>query len=59
MTNYPDTAEKQRAGMAAVRARMLAAHERALANGWVKGRDAETTRCMIATIRATQQRKGA
>ncbi len=32
MNNYPDTAEKRRAGMKSFRAQMLAAHERLLAD---------------------------
>ena len=51
---YPDTAEKRRAGMAAFRAQMLAAHERQLASGKLSKADAAYTRSLIATIKAKQ-----
>jgi hypothetical protein len=51
---FPDTAEKRRAGMASFRAQMLAAHERTLASGKLSKRDAEFTRSIIATIKAKQ-----
>ena len=51
---FPDTAEKRRAGMASFRKQMLAAHERQLASGRLSAKDAEYTRSIIATIKAKQ-----
>ena len=51
---YPDTAEKRRAGMAAFRTQMLAAHERMLASGKLSTTDAEYTRSLVATIKTKQ-----
>lgn len=52
---YPDTVEKRKAGMAAFRARMLAAHERMLASGTLKPKDraqvAEYAECIKASQR--------
>lgn len=55
---YPDTAEKRKAGMAAFRAQMLAAHERQLASGRLNAKDAEYTRSLVATIKAAQAKFG-
>ena len=57
-TNYPDTIAKRRAGMAQFRARSLSAYQRILANGEVKGKDADHIRDLIETIKATQQKFG-
>ena len=54
--SYPDTAEKRRAGMARVRAIMLAAHKRQLESGRWRGANAEQIRDMISVIEATQKR---
>lgn len=54
MFQYPDSTEKRRAGMAAFRAQMLAAHKRMLASGRLNARDAEYTQSLVATIKAKQ-----
>ena len=53
---YPDTAEKRRAGMAAVRAQMLAAHKRQLGKHGAAVN--AQLRDMIRTIEVTQERNG-
>ena len=54
---YPDTPEKRRAGMAAFRARLLAAHERLL-NDPKQAKDRAYRESLIASIKAAQVRHG-
>jgi hypothetical protein len=58
MDNYPDTKAKQQAGMAMVRARMLAAHERQIASGKLKGVALQNQQQAVAILKATQIRLG-
>jgi hypothetical protein len=58
MQNFPDTSEKRQAGMAAVRARMLAAHERQIASGKLKGVALQNQQQAVAVLKATQVRLG-
>lgn len=55
---YPETAEQRRAGMAAFRAKMLAAKERALATQKLSKRDREELIGYIAAIKAAQIKHG-
>lgn len=57
MSNFPDTAEKRRAGMAAFRAQMLQAHKRALAQT-TDAEEAAVQRDLIAAIKAAQRKFG-
>lgn len=64
MTDFPATPQARQAGMAAFRAKMLAAHEKALAAGVddkgrkLKPADLDFQRGCIATIKAAQKRLG-
>lgn len=66
MSDYPDTPEKRKAGMAAFRAKMLKAHEAMLAGGdpntLKRGKVGEAARSyhadMVASIKAAQERLG-
>ncbi len=55
---FPDTKEKQQAGMAMVRARMRAAHERQINSGKLKGAALESQKAALALIIETQVRLG-
>lgn len=54
---FPDNKEQRQAGMAAMRARMLAAHQRQLAK-CKKPEDAALQQQMIDTIKAAQKKYG-
>ena len=58
MNAYPDTADKRRAGMAALRTQMLAVHERQIASGKLKPADIAYQRLLVATIKAAQAKFG-
>jgi hypothetical protein len=57
-TNYPDTAEKRRAGMASFRRRLLAAHERLSNDPKLSAKDRAYQRELCECIRATQKKFG-
>lgn len=55
---YPDTPEKRKAGMAAFRRKLLAAHERLAVDPRLSEKDRSYQRNPVATIKAAQQRFG-
>ncbi len=55
---YPDTVEKRRAGMKLFRARLLAAHERLLASGTLKGKTLRDVTEYRDAIKAAQVKRG-
>ena len=55
---YPDTAEKRKAGMAAFRKQLLAAHERIIAEGNLKPRDLKAVTEYRDCIKAAQIKHG-
>ena len=58
MFQYPETAEQRKVGMAAFRARMLAAQERILATQKLSQRDRESIESYIAAIKSAQRKHG-
>jgi len=55
---YPSTPEQRKAGMAMVRARMLAAHERQIAKGTLTAGDLTLQHRMVEVIKTARIEKG-
>lgn len=58
MLQYPETSEQRKSGMAAFRARMLAAQERILATQKLSKRDRESIEGYIEAIKNAQRKNG-
>ncbi len=58
MNGYPETTEQRRAGMAMVRATMLAAHQRQIAKGTLPEGDLAVQHKMVEVIQTAQIDKG-